>query len=140
MSIVGPRPNVEQEVATYTVEEGKLLSVQPGITDLASIVFSDEGNILEGCDDPDLKYSQVIRPWKSRLGILNVENRSFLLDIKIMFLTVLAVVNKQRALGAVHKILRDLGANEQLTKVALRDAEPPAFPPPGADKIIQQQG
>ena len=55
----------------------KLLSVKPGITDFSSIVFSDEGEILKDSDDPDLDYNQLIRPWKSRLGILYIENRSF---------------------------------------------------------------
>src|SRR5215213_3935979 len=73
MSLVGPRPNVERDTALYTTEERRLLSIRPGITDLASIVFADEGDILEGSDNPDLKYNQVIRPWKSRLGLLYVD-------------------------------------------------------------------
>ncbi|MEO8577078.1 MAG: sugar transferase, partial [Gemmatimonadales bacterium] len=72
MSLVGPRPNVERETVLYTPDEKRLLSVRPGITDLASIVFADEGEILQGSDDPDLKYNQVIRPWKSRLGLLYI--------------------------------------------------------------------
>ena len=47
MSLVGPRPNVEREVTLYTEEERHLLDVRPGITDLASIVFSDEGKIIK---------------------------------------------------------------------------------------------
>ena len=70
MSLVGPRPNVKREVDIYTDEEKRLLSVRPGITDFASIVFSDEGDILEGTDDPDIAYNQLIRPWKSHLVIL----------------------------------------------------------------------
>ena len=69
MSFVGPRPNVSADVDLYTEEEVKLLSVSPGITDISSIVFSDEGDILSGSKDPDLKYNQVIRPWKSRLAL-----------------------------------------------------------------------
>ena len=84
MSLVGPRPNVKSGVDLYTEQEMKLISVRPGITDLSSIVFSDEGAILEGSDDPDLKYNQVIRPWKSRLGILYIDNMSALLDLKII--------------------------------------------------------
>ena len=48
MSIVGPRPNVASDVGLYTKEEMGLLSMRPGITDIASIVFSDEGEILKG--------------------------------------------------------------------------------------------
>ena len=77
MSLVGPRPNVKSETDEYTNIEKKLLSVKPGITDFSSIVFSDEGEILKESDDPDLDYNQLIRPWKSRLGIFYIENRSF---------------------------------------------------------------
>jgi lipopolysaccharide/colanic/teichoic acid biosynthesis glycosyltransferase len=52
MSLVGPRPNVPSGVAVYTLEEQRLLTVRPGITDFASIVFADEGNILGGRPDP----------------------------------------------------------------------------------------
>ena len=45
-----------------------MLSIKPGITDISSIVFSDEGDILSHFDDPDLAYNQYIRPYKSRLG------------------------------------------------------------------------
>ena len=68
MSLVGPRPNVQRETDLYTDSENKLLSVRPGITDFSSIVFSDEGDILEGQEDPDIAYNQLIRPGKSRLA------------------------------------------------------------------------
>jgi len=48
MSLVGPRPQVQSDAALYTEEEKRMLSVRPGITDPASIVFSDEGEILKG--------------------------------------------------------------------------------------------
>ena len=70
MSLVGPRPNVQRDVDLYSETEKRLLSVKPGITDFSSIIFSDEGDILSGLDDPDIAYNQLIRPWKSRLGIL----------------------------------------------------------------------
>ncbi len=54
MSLVGPRPPVAAAVNLYTVEERRMLNVRPGITDLASIVFADEGEILAGAPDPDL--------------------------------------------------------------------------------------
>ena len=50
MSLVGPRPNVKRETDLYTVEEKKLLRVRPGVTDISSIVFSDEGDILKDKD------------------------------------------------------------------------------------------
>ena len=69
MSLVGPRPNVKRETDLYTKVEKNLLSVKPGITDFASIIFSDESEILKNVDDPDISYNQLIRPWKSRLGL-----------------------------------------------------------------------
>ena len=61
MSLVGPRPNVRRETDLYTKLEQKLLTVKPGITDFASIVFSDEGDILKDVEDPDIAYNQLIR-------------------------------------------------------------------------------
>lgn len=85
MSLVGPRPNVLTETNLYTDLEKKLLTVRPGITDISSIIFSDEGDILSDFDDPDLAYNQLIRPWKSRLGIIYIENRSIILDFQLPF-------------------------------------------------------
>ena len=68
MSFVGPRPNVERETVLYTNIEKKLLTVKPGITDIASIVFSDEGQILSSYSDPDIAYNQLIRPRKKLPG------------------------------------------------------------------------
>ena len=82
MSLVGPRPNVKAEVDLYTDVEKELLSVKPGITDLSSIVFSDEGKILENKEDPDLTYNQLIRPWKSRFGLIYIKHQSILLDVE----------------------------------------------------------
>lgn len=139
MSLVGPRPNVKREVDLYTDEEKLLLSVRPGITDLSSIVFSDEGDILAGSDDPDLRYNQVIRPWKSRLGLLYIRNISVMLDIKIIFATIIAIIDKKRALGFVNNMLSDIGADDELIKVCLRDSELIPHPPPGASQVVQSR-
>ena len=136
MSLVGPRPNVKVETDLYTREEKKLLSVKPGITDISSIVFSDEGDILEEKDDPDLAYNQLIRPWKSRLGLIYIERRSTWLDLKLIFLTVIAVIDKQRALRGIAKILRGLDASEKLIDVCRRDKELLPAPPPGSDEVV----
>jgi lipopolysaccharide/colanic/teichoic acid biosynthesis glycosyltransferase len=136
MSLVGPRPNVKRETDLYTQEERLLLSVRPGITDFASIVFSDEGDILEGKDDPDLAYNQLIRPWKSRLGIFYIENRSFILDIKLVLLTALAIVSKDKALNYVISILEKMGADKDVIEVSKRKQKLVPTPPPGSDKIV----
>lgn len=53
MSIVGPRPEVSKYVAYYTKEEKKVFLVRPGITDLASIEYRNEQDILENSNDPE---------------------------------------------------------------------------------------
>ncbi len=108
MSFVGPRPQVQKDVNLYTKEERRLLDVKPGITDFSSIVFSDEGDILAGYEDPDLRYNQIIRPWKSRLGLLYVEHQNMLLDIKLIILTIIAILSRPLALKGVCKILAGL--------------------------------
>ncbi|HWP36937.1 MAG TPA: sugar transferase [Gemmatimonadales bacterium] len=140
MSLVGPRPNVKRETDIYTVEERRLLSVRPGITDLASIVFSDEGDILKGSDDPDLKYNQVIRPWKSRLGLLYVDHAGPIgLDLRLILLTVWSAVHRPAALEAVAALARTLGADEELVQVARRREPLRAAPPPGARHVVQNR-
>ncbi len=130
MSLVGPRPNTLREVAKYTVAERGLLNVRPGITDIASIVFSDEGDIIKDAPDPDDAYDKLIRPWKSRLGLVYAQNAGVFLDLRLILLTIVAIVDKQRALGGVESILRSLGAESRLVEVARRDkALKPASPP-----------
>lgn len=136
MSLVGPRPNVQREVNLYTEEERDLIGVRPGITDISSIVFSDEGEILKDSLDPDIDYNQLIRPWKSRLGLLYVRNSSLILDLKLIFLTIVAVISREKALTGVQTILKNLGADERLKKVARRRETLTPFPPPGAKTIV----
>lgn len=121
MSLVGPRPNTLREVEKYTAEERGLLSVRPGITDIASIVFSDEGDIIKEAADPDDAYDKMIRPWKSRLGIIYAENSNVLLDIRLIWLTILAILDKPRALAGVHAILQGLNADPDLIAISRRE-------------------
>ena len=132
MSLVGPRPQVTSEIPRYTSEEMRILSIRPGITDLASIVFADEAQILSGADDPDLRYDQLIRPWKSRLALVYITHQSFLLDLRIIALTLFAVASRRRALHGVVQILRGLGCDDRLIGVAKRERPLEAYPPPGA--------
>ena len=139
MSLVGPRPNVERETNLYTSEEKHLLDIRPGITDLSSIVFADEGDILEGKADPDLAYNQLIRPYKSRLGLLYVKNSTVWIDLRIITLTLLTLISRQRALSGVARIVRGLGASEDVCRVALREHSLVPTPPPGATSIVQSR-
>ena len=137
MSLVGPRPNVISETNLYTDVEKKLLDVRPGITDISSIVFSDEGDILSNHADPDLAYNQLIRPWKSRLGIIYIDNQSFLLDLQLIFMTVVAIISKKKALSWISKKLVQLQVNENTIEVCKREADLLPHPPPGSEKIVE---
>jgi lipopolysaccharide/colanic/teichoic acid biosynthesis glycosyltransferase len=132
MSLVGPRPNVRRGgVDRYTAEELGLLAGRPGVTDLASIVFFDEEDILEGAPDPDACYDRLIRPWKSRLGLLYLSHRSLWTDLRIIGLTALAIVSKRVALQGVDGILAEWGAPLDLRSVCRREGPLPWIEPPG---------
>lgn len=136
MSLVGPRPNVKKETDLYTEVERRLLSVRPGITDFASIVFADEGEVLKGKPDPDIAYNQLIRPGKSLLGLLYVDKRTLWLDIRLCWLTGVALVSRSRALVGVQQLLRSLGAEPELVKLAGRAGALDPSPPPGRDQLV----
>jgi lipopolysaccharide/colanic/teichoic acid biosynthesis glycosyltransferase len=136
MSLVGPRPNVKRETDLYTAVEQQLLSVQPGITDFASIIFADEGEILADKPDPDIAYNQLVRPWKSRLGIFYIEHRGLLLDASLCALTVVALINRAAALAGVARILKTLGADGDLVEIAYRRKVLEPCPPPGATEVV----
>lgn len=136
MSLVGPRPNVRRETDLYTEIEKDLLKVKPGITDFASIVFSDEGDILEDKEDPDLAYNQLIRPWKSRLGLIYIENENFFLDIKIIFYTVISILKRDTSIAWVVSRLAYYDSDPQLIEVSRRNNVLYPFPPPGSDVIV----
>jgi lipopolysaccharide/colanic/teichoic acid biosynthesis glycosyltransferase len=136
MSLVGPRPQVPSEVASYTEEERGLLAAKPGITDFSSIVFADEGEILRGSTDPDLVYRQLIRPWKSRLGLYYVSHRSSWVDLQLIALTLVRIVAPARALAGTSRLLERLGAPEELVRAASRTAPLVAHAVPGMSKPV----
>jgi len=136
MSLVGPRPQVRRDVEIYTAVERELLRVRPGITDFSSIVFSDEGEILRDTVDPDLAYNQLIRPWKSRLGLLYVQRRSLRLDVELIVLTVVTLFSRRAGLQGVQRALERLGADRVTRDVAYRNATLAPYPPPGAHDIV----
>lgn len=137
MSLVGPRPQVPAEVALYTPEERRMLQVPPGITDLASIVFADEGAILAGSADPDLDYRRFIRPSKSRLALLYIDRRSLALDLRILAWTALALIRRRRALDRVSQAVARWGADATLERMCARRDPLIAYPPPGSDQVIE---
>ncbi len=136
MSLVGPRPQVMRDVTTlYTEEEHHLFDARPGITDFASIVFADEGEILRGSDNPDLRYNQVIRPWKSRLGLFYTRHQSVWVDLPLIGLTVWSAASRAGALRGVQGLLRRLGAPGELVHVAGRTQPLEPHAPPGATAV-----
>ena len=93
MSLVGPRPEVKIYTDMFTEEERKIiLSVRPGMTDLASLWDFHEAELLNGAEDPEKEYMEKIRPNKLKLQQEYVKKMSFTGDIKIIFQTVLKIL------------------------------------------------
>lgn len=127
MSLVGPRPQVPDAVAQYADWERRILSVRPGITDFSSIIFADEAEILRGSEDPDRRYDELIRPWKSRLALFYVDHSNLALDLKLCLLTAATIISRRWALGRVSLLLAELGADPALVRLARRDGPLPVF-------------
>lgn len=92
MSLVGPRPEVRKYVEMYNLEQQGVLSVKPGITDYASIVFSYENELLSQADDPEYFYINEILPQKLRLNLQYIKDQSFFTDVKIIFKTIAKIL------------------------------------------------
>lgn len=100
MGLVGPRPCDSDIVATWDEDKRReILSVRPGITSLASVLYRDEAKMLDAKQDVLGTYRESIMPSKMRLDQLYVRNRSFWLDLKILIWTML-VVFRQHASNA----------------------------------------
>lgn len=91
MSFVGPRPEVPKYVAYYTEEQRDILKVRAGITDYASIYFSDESKILGQQANPEKYYIEEIMPYKIKLNKKYIDNMGILTDIKIIVLTIFKI-------------------------------------------------
>lgn len=91
MSIVGPRPEVKKYVDLYTPDQAKVLSIKPGITDYASIEFSNENELLSKSESPEKLYIEVILPKKIELNKKYLDDYTIFNYIKIIFLTVFKV-------------------------------------------------
>lgn len=95
MSIVGPRPEVPKYIAFYPVAvRAEILSVRPGITDWASIQFKDENVILRRALDPEKAYVEEVLPIKQRYYVEYARERSFLGDLRIIFVTINVVFRR----------------------------------------------
>lgn len=92
MSLVGPRPEVERYVRLYTPEQRVVLSVKPGITDYASIAYSDENIILGMSEDPEKMYIEQIMPKKIEYNLQYINNQTMKEYFKIIFLTFAKII------------------------------------------------
>ena len=93
MSLVGPRPEVRKYVSRYSDEQLKVLSVKPGITDYASIHYSNENEILAQSTNPEQTYVQEIMPHKLALNLKYIQEASLMTDLKIIAATVMKIVS-----------------------------------------------
>ena len=91
MSFVGPRPEVRKYVLLYDEVQKKVLDVNPGITDVASIKYRNENELLEGSEDPETFYIKEIMPVKLKMNLEYINDRSFFKDIKVILNTLKTV-------------------------------------------------
>lgn len=94
MSLVGPRPEVRRYVDLYTPEQMHVLDVRPGITDMASILYRNENELLARAEDPDKFYVEVVMQDKLRINLEYVARHSFGYDLRLIFRTLWEVVSK----------------------------------------------
>lgn len=93
MSLVGPRPEVRKYVDMYTPAQLHVLDVRPGITDMASIQYSNENELLAAVDNPEEYYIRVIMPDKLRMNLEYVQNHSLLYDLRLIFKTISKILD-----------------------------------------------
>lgn len=95
MTFVGTRPEVPKYTERYTPEMMATLLLPAGITSLASILYKDEAKLLDAAEETDKVYIEKILPAKMYYNLKSIENFSFWGDIRIMFMTVFAVLGKE---------------------------------------------
>ena len=96
MSLVGPRPEVRKYVNLYTLEQQKILTIKPGITDWASIIYREENSILEKSNDPEADYINIIIPDKIKYNLIFIEKYNCIEYLKIIFVTIWKIINKNK--------------------------------------------
>lgn len=106
MSLVGPRPESEVFVSRFAGEYDSILKVRPGILGLSQLAFADESRVLDPTD-PTEHYLQRILPQKVRMDLLYVERPRFVLDMRILFWSTIAVLARREV--AVHRDTGSLG-------------------------------
>lgn len=92
MSVVGPRPEVKQYVGLYSLEQLRVLTAKPGLSDLATLEYVNESEILAKSDTPEKTYIEEIMPDKLKLNLQYIDNQSMILDLKIIFKTLARII------------------------------------------------
>jgi lipopolysaccharide/colanic/teichoic acid biosynthesis glycosyltransferase len=95
ISLVGPRPLVTKTFEAYSEEvQSKIYDVKPGLTGIGSIIFRDEESIISAVknEDPHEFYKRLIAPYKGELELWYQNNNSFLLDLKLIFMTAWVII------------------------------------------------
>lgn len=92
MSLVGPRPEVRKYVDLYNETQRKVLLVKPGITDLASLEYFDENELLAKSEHPEKTYVEVVMPHKLELNLQYIDQSGLLADVRIILRTIKRVV------------------------------------------------
>lgn len=92
MSLVGPRPEVRRYVDMYTPRQRQVLSLKPGITDYASIEYSNENELLGNTENPEDVYINEIMPAKLNLNLKYIAEQGILTDLKIIVNTIKKIV------------------------------------------------
>jgi len=99
MSFVGPRPEVPRYVEMFHDDYAIILQVRPGITDLASLKYRDEAAVLGQAENPEEEYVKHVLPEKIRFAKEYVNKASLLLDLKIIFQTILKLITHKNFFG-----------------------------------------
>lgn len=94
MTFVGVRPEVPKYVEKYTDEMMATLLLPAGITSITSIYYKDESVLLDAAEDVDKTYVETVMPQKMKYNLKSIKEFSFFNDIRVMFMTVAAVLGK----------------------------------------------
>lgn len=117
MSLVGPRPEVEKYVNQYREDYEEILKIRPGMTDIASLAYSNEEAILKDKKNPEEYYIHVLLPEKIKLAKEYVRRASLIYDLKLIFLTIFKLVYPK---GTILKIINALTPYRRAIVIALQ--------------------
>lgn len=105
MSLVGPRPEVRKYVSKYRKDYKEILKIRPGITDIASLTYSNEEAVLKDKKDPEEYYIHILLPEKIKLSKEYVKKASLIYDLKLIFLTIFKLVYPRDTISKIINII-----------------------------------